>query len=75
MANLELRLRVWKGLGFVGAWDSGRIWDSFTKVGTRGWSGAPALGLRWMFQTFLVRADLGLGSDSTGFYISFGEAF
>jgi hypothetical protein len=32
-------------------------------------------GLRFSMETFVVRADVGFGRESTGFYLNFGHLF
>jgi hypothetical protein len=33
------------------------------------------VGLRFSMDTFVVRADLGFGKETTGFYLNFGHLF
>ena len=35
----------------------------------------PVVGLRFYMDTFVVRADMGFGTESTGFYLNFGHMF
>ncbi len=75
VANLELRIPlIWRFIGVLG-WDAGKVWSGLDKADFTGWAHNPVLGLRFAMRTYLVRADVGFGRESTGFYLNFGHLF
>lgn len=73
--NCELRFPlVWRFGGVLG-FDAGKVWDSPAAFDFKAWATNPTLGLRFYMSNFLVRLDVGLGKDSTGFYFNFGHIF
>ena len=69
LLNQELRFPIfWRFNGIVGA-------DIGNGKTTPGWIVNPVLGLRFNMNNFIVRADLGFGTESTGFYFNFGHLF
>lgn len=76
VSNVEIRFPfVWR-FGGVLFYDAGQIatrWRNF-ELGS-GWKINTGIGLRFMMDTFLVRADLGLSSEGSGFYFNFGHLF
>ncbi|HAL56702.1 MAG TPA: hypothetical protein DCP63_09555 [Bacteroidetes bacterium] len=75
LTNLELRFPLyWRfhGVGFV---DAGKVWDRVRLVDLVRWEENVGIGLRYILDTFLVRADVGLGSEGVGFYLNFGQLF
>lgn len=75
LANVELRFPIfWRFGGVLGA-DAGKIWPSLTNIDVSRWAFNPVVGLRLYMDNFVVRADLGFGSEGTGFYFNFGQLF
>ena len=73
--NCELRFPlIWRFGGVLG-FDAGKVWDSLADFDLKGWATNPTVGLRFYMSNFLVRIDVGLGKDSTGFYFNFGHIF
>lgn len=73
--NAEIRFPIlWRFGGVVG-YDAGKVWDSLGDFNLRNWAANPTFGLRFYMTNFLVRLDIGLGRDSTGFYFNFGHVF
>jgi len=73
--NCELRFPlIWRFGGVVG-FDAGKVWDSLADFDLKDWATNPTFGLRFYMSNFLVRIDIGLGKDSTGFYFNFGHVF
>ncbi len=75
LLNAEIRFPlVWR-LGGVVGWDTGKVWPSLRRFDFKGWASNPTFGLRLAMKTFIVRLDVGLGTDSTGVYFNFGQLF
>ena len=75
VVNLELRFPIlWRFTGIAGL-DAGKVWQSFALIDLRRWATSPVVGLRFFMDTFIVRADVGFGPETTGFYLNFGHAF
>ncbi len=74
-ANAELRFPIWKGFGGVLGFDLGQAASSLGKLNNGNWIYNPVLGLRFYMKDIIVRADLGFGKESTGFYFNFGQAW
>jgi endonuclease/exonuclease/phosphatase family metal-dependent hydrolase len=75
LTNAELRFPIAWRLGGVLGVDAGKVLPSLRDASFRGWTANPVAGLRLYMKTFVVRADLGLGSEGTGFYFNFGHIF
>ncbi len=73
--NTEIRFPLyWKFGGVIGL-DAGKVWSSASKMDISDWSYNPTIGLRFYFDTFIVRADMGFSKETTGFYLNFGHIF
>lgn len=75
VVNLELRFPIYWRFGGIVGYDAGKVWNEISRIGMSGWSTNPAAGLRFYFDTFIVRLDLGFGKETTGFYLNFGHLF
>jgi endonuclease/exonuclease/phosphatase family metal-dependent hydrolase len=75
LANAELRFSVVGRLGGVLGWDAGKAWEDPSSVDLRGWTSNPTVGLRLVLRTFVVRCDVGIGKETTGLYLNFGQLF
>ncbi len=73
--NLELRCAIYKRFGGIVGLDAGRVAASLSKLGISDWASNPVIGLRYYFDTFIVRVDMGFGKETTGFYFNFGHVF
>ncbi|MDP2915450.1 MAG: BamA/TamA family outer membrane protein [Candidatus Aminicenantes bacterium] len=73
--NAELRFPIVWRLGAVVGLDAGKVWPSLGDLDFRGWVANPTIGLRFYMSTFVVRMDIGLGRETTGFYFNFGHLF
>jgi endonuclease/exonuclease/phosphatase family metal-dependent hydrolase len=73
--NAEIRFPVLWRLGGVLGLDAGKVWRRAAELDLRSWSSNPVVGLRLYMDTFVVRADLGFGAETTGFYLNFGQLF
>jgi hemolysin activation/secretion protein len=55
--------------------DAGKVWNSIDMMDFKNWPNNPVLGLRFYMDTFIIRLDVGLGRETTGFYFNFGQIF
>jgi outer membrane protein assembly factor BamA len=74
-ANVELRFPIYWRFGGVVGYDAGKVWNSLPKFDFHRWATNPIVGLRFYMDTFVVRADVGFGKETTGFYLNFGHMF
>ncbi|MDD8018778.1 MAG: BamA/TamA family outer membrane protein, partial [Bacteroidota bacterium] len=75
LINLELRFPLVGRLGAITGLDAGKVWQSLSSVDLKRWQSNPTFGLRFFMDTFVVRLDVGLGKETTGFYLNFGHLF
>jgi endonuclease/exonuclease/phosphatase family metal-dependent hydrolase len=75
VANAELRFPIFWRFGGVAGIDLGRVWNELSDVGFTDWHKNSNFGLRFYFETFIVRLDVGMSSETTGFYLNFGHVF
>jgi outer membrane protein assembly factor BamA len=78
LGQLEWRQELFWRFGLVGFGSIGQVADKFSNYGMDRWHYAGGAGLRFAFDTkkhINVRLDYALGKESSGFYISFNEAF
>lgn len=75
VVNAEFRFPIYWRIGGILAYDFGKVWNSISKFGFSNWTSNPALGLRLYMDTFVVRLDIGVGEETTGFYFNFGHLF
>ncbi len=73
--NMELRFPLIWRFGAIAGVDAGKVWMAPADVDLVDWRANPTVGLRFYLDTFLVRADLGFGPETTGFYLNFGQIF
>ncbi len=73
--NSEVRFPIYWRLGGVVGMDAGKVWSSLGNFDFDRWATSPVIGLRLYMDTFVVRADLGFGKETTGFYLNFGQLF
>ncbi len=73
--NAELRFPIfWRFGGLIG-FDAGKVWSSIGAFDLNRWATNPTIGLRFYMDTFVVRADVGFGKETIGFYFNFGHLF
>jgi hemolysin activation/secretion protein len=75
VVNAELRFPIYHRLGGVIGYDAGKVWENAGQIDLPRWSVGPAAGLRYYFDTFIIRLDAGFGRETTGFYLNFGQLF
>ncbi len=73
--NAELRFPIIWRFGGVLGYDAGKVWSRPGLVDLRAWETNPVIGLRYYFETFIVRGDVGFGRESTGLYLNFDHMF
>jgi outer membrane protein assembly factor BamA len=73
--NGEIRFPILWRFGGVAGIDAGKVWASLSEIDLRRWAVNPTVGLRFYLDTFIIRADVGLGKETTGFYFNFGQMF
>jgi outer membrane protein assembly factor BamA len=73
--NAELRFPVYRRLGGLLGVDAGKVWHTLGALDLTNWAVNPTIGLRFTMETFVVRVDVGLGREITGFYFNFGQLF
>lgn len=69
LINSEFRFPIWKRFGGIVGVDIGN------SNSTPGWIINPVIGLRFYMDNFVVRFDVGFGSETTGIYFNFGHVF
>lgn len=77
--NNEIRFPIWWRFGGIVGLDVGctdKTTDyEFWNPQLSGWIVNPVLGLRFFMDNFIVRFDVGFGSEITGVYFNFGHIF
>ena len=77
--NNEIRFPIWWRFGGIVGLDvgcTGLTTDhEFWNPQLSGWIVNPVLGLRFFMDNFIVRFDVGFGSEITGVYFNFGHIF
>jgi len=75
VANIEGRFPlVWR-LGGIAGIDAGKVWHRLGALDLSRWSYNAVAGLRLYMNTFVVRLDVGVGLETTGLYLNFGQLF
>jgi outer membrane protein assembly factor BamA len=69
LINSEFRFPIWRLLGGIAGVDIGN------NEATPDWIIDPVIGLRFYMDNFVVRFDVGFGSETTGIYFNFGHIF
>lgn len=73
--NAEARIPVYWRLSCVLGVDAGGVSPSPGLLKAASWRTNAVIGVRLALKTFIIRADLGLSSESTGFFLNFGQLF
>jgi outer membrane protein assembly factor BamA len=75
VANIEIRFPFfWRFGGIIGI-DAGKVWNSLYQFNFKNWPYNLAIGGRFYFDTFVVRADMGISKETTGIYLNFAHIF
>lgn len=75
ICNLEYRFPIfWRIGGIVGA-DAGNVSHSLSQFSLSTWVFNSVGGLRFSMDTFVIRLDVGVSSETTQMYLNFGELF
>ena len=75
IVNLELRFPIYRRLGGMLGTDIGQVWPSLKQSGLRDWHSNLTIGLRYYFDTYIVRVDIGISTETFGIYFNFGHIF
>ena len=75
LTNAELRFPIYWRFGGLVFLDAGKVWNKVAQVDLQRWPVNAGAGLRLYFDTFVVRADVGVSNESVGFYLNFGQLF
>lgn len=75
VVNAEVRFPIFWRFGGVLGLDAGKVFRSPSEWSSGKWSVNSVAGLRFYMDTFVVRADVGFGRETTGFYLNFGHLF
>ena len=75
LLNAVLRFPIFWRFGGILGMDAGKVWNSIGKMDIRNWANNPVFGLRFYMDTFVIRLDVGISKETTGFYLNFGQIF
>ncbi len=75
LCNLEYRFPLWKKLGGNLFVDGGTVWPRWSQIRLTGSAVNAGWGLRYYLENFVVRFDMGFGSEGVGIYFNFGHVF
>ncbi|MEN8193921.1 MAG: BamA/TamA family outer membrane protein [Bacteroidota bacterium] len=73
--NTEIRFPIYWRFGGIVGFDAGKVWSDIGKFDLMNWATNPVFGLRFNMDNFIVRADIGISKETTGFYFNFGHLF
>jgi len=73
--NAEARFPIYWRFGGIIGMDGGKVWEKISDMDLKRWAFNPAVGLRFYFDTFIVRLDAGVGPETIGVYLNFGHIF
>ncbi len=75
ISNVEYRIPIIWRFGGVAGIDAGRVWNSLSNISMTDWSLNYIGGIRLYMDTFVIRLDVGISKETSGFYLNFGELF
>ncbi len=75
ISNVEYRIPIFWRFGIVAGVDAGRVWSSLSNISVTDWSVNYIGGIRFYMDTFVIRLDVGVSKETSGFYLNFGELF
>lgn len=73
--NSELRFPIYWRFGGILGLDCGKVSSSVKSFSLKDWAFSPAAGLRFYFDTFIVRLDMGFSRETTALYFNFNHIF
>ncbi len=73
--NAEFRIPLIWRFGLMLGVDAGTVGKDLPDVADARWSVTPVVGLRFAFDTFIVRGDVGWSPDALGVYFNIGQVF
>jgi len=75
LISAEYRFPLYKKLGGVAFFDTGRVWPGLDKFNFKNWHSDIGVGLRLYLENFVARLDIGHSSESTRIFFNFGQVF
>lgn len=75
IGNMEFRFPIYWRFGGVVGLDAGKVWRHVSELNIDHWAINGVAGLRFSMDTFIVRLDVGMSKETTGFYLNFGQIF
>lgn len=75
LCSAEFRFSIYKKIGGVMFFDTGRVFPSIEKANFLGWKSNLGGGLRYYLTNFVVRFDAGKSNEGTRIFFNFGHVF
>jgi hypothetical protein len=75
VCNLECRIPLFRRFGLMLGVDAATVASTLDRITHARWSVTPVAGLRFAFDTFIVRGDVGWSPDALGVYLNIGQVF
>ena len=75
VVNCEFRYPIYKRLGGIFGMDGGRVWNNIGLFSLNDWQSSIVAGLRYYQDLYVIRADIGFGSETTCLYLNIGHMF
>lgn len=75
LINLEIRYPIYARIGGLIGTDMGKVWPAINKMDLNNWRYNITLGLRYYLDTYVVRVDVGISTETMGIYFNFGHIF
>lgn len=75
LVNLELRFPLFGRFGGLVGADFGRVWPALDEFSFENWHSNAIVGLRYYMDTYVVRLDVGISTETMGIYFNFGHIF
>jgi outer membrane protein assembly factor BamA len=75
VVNIEARFPVWGRFSGMAGFDAGKVWHEVKEMDFSRWARNPVVGIRYGFDTFITRLDVGFGPEETALYLNFGQLF
>jgi outer membrane protein assembly factor BamA len=75
LISMEYRFSIYKKLGGVLFFDTGRVYPDIQKTNFHNWKTSLGSGLRYYLENFVARLDIGFSNEGTRIYFNFGHVF